>query len=162
MTLRLSSVTIALALVAAFAFACGSDPDGGKVSGYTYCAGDADCPSGQVCEIDDTNDAYCTPTCSEDDMCPTQVGCPSLSPVGKKCYVEPGFEGIDRGECDQFQGYYGPNSCRDAPVDGGEAGGDDPECSYDSECSSQCSDCEGCRSGSCVCGYRGVSGACIF
>lgn len=149
-------------LLAALLLACAADAEEDRVPGYTRCGADADCPGGQVCETDDTRDAYCTPTCTDHDQCPTQVSCPGLSPVTKVCYDEPGFEGIVRGECDQFQGYYGPSSCLEAPVDGGEGGGDDAECSFDSECSSSCSECPGCRSGSCVCGYRGVSGACIY
>lgn len=156
-------VPLTLVLGFALALACrAQDDEDEKVAGFVYCAGDSDCPSGYVCENDDTRDAYCTPTCMEDADCPTQIGCPSLSPVGKKCYFESGFEGVDRYECDQFQGYYGPNSCRDAEPGGDGGDGNSPECSFDSECSSSCSDCYGCRSGSCVCGYRGVSGACIF
>lgn len=112
-TRRTHSITIVVAAL----LAC--EPEPSKVSGYTYCSADAECPSGQVCETDDTKDSYCTPTCESEEMCPTQVGCPSLSPVGKQCYVEPGDQGIERGECDQFQGYYGPNSCRDASEDDG-------------------------------------------
>lgn len=103
-----------------------------------------------MCETDDTRDTYCTPTCSEDDMCPTQVGCPSRSPVGKRCCFEPGFEGIERGECDLFQGYYGPNSCEAAPEEddeGGEVGGHSG-CTANSDCG-QCERCE-LSTGNCV------------
>lgn len=47
----------------------------------------------------------------------------------------------------------------------GGCGGPDPPgggCTYDSDCSSACSsDCYQCLSGSCTCGYEGVSG-CVF
>lgn len=35
------------------------------------------------------------------------------------------------------------------------------QCSFDSQCSSRCSDCPACRGGACRCGVRGASGACI-
>lgn len=130
------------AVVAAVIFGC-ADADDGKLSGYTYCAGDSDCPSGQVCDLDDTKDAYCTPACAEDEVCPTQVSCPSLEPVGKKCWITQTPSGEDRGVCDQFQGYYGPNSCRDAEesddscIPNGDACG--PSATYvDACCSGYC------------------------
>ena len=43
------------------------------------------------------------------------------------------------------------------------SGGSKAECTSDSACSGKCSgDCYRCRSGSCTCGYKGTSGACIF
>jgi hypothetical protein len=131
--------------------ACAGASDNDKVAGYTYCTRDADCPGGQVCDQDDTEDSYCTPRCTDDESCPTQVGCPSLSPVGKQCWIEQQLEAEERGVCDQFQGYYGPNSCRAAEADenacipNGNACG--PSDSYvDACCSGYCGETGTCRS----------------
>ncbi|MBX3228379.1 MAG: hypothetical protein KIT84_06985 [Labilithrix sp.] len=46
---------------------------------------------------------------------------------------------------------------------GGGSSGSSSECTSDSSCSSKCSsDCYSCRSGSCKCGRRGVSGGCLY
>lgn len=103
-------------VVVAASVSCADESDD-RVAGYTYCKRDADCPTGEVCDEDDTEDSYCTPSCTDDETCPTQVGCPSLSPVGKACWVAAQLEAEERGVCDQFQGYYGPNSCRAADED---------------------------------------------
>jgi hypothetical protein len=43
------------------------------------------------------------------------------------------------------------------------SGGSKPECTSDSSCSGKCSgSCYACRSGDCKCGYKGVSGSCIY
>jgi hypothetical protein len=148
---RFTSI-LALALIS-----CGS----GKDSRYTYCQRDADCPNGMVCDEDDPNDSYCTPACNTDSDCPSQVTCPGESSTGPHCENERQAESQARNVCDQFQGYYGPNSCKTASPSSGNhhSGG----CTSDGECSSHCSDdCYQCLSGSCSCGYRGVSGSCIF
>lgn len=54
---------------------------------------------------------------------------------------------------------HGTLKCGDGQSDGG---GTRPECTSDSQCSSRCSDCYQCLGGSCSCGYRGISGSCIF
>ena len=49
------------------------------------------------------------------------------------------------------------------PSSSSGGGGSKDECKYDGDCSSDCpTDCYGCRSGSCKCGRRGVSGACLL
>ncbi len=102
--MRLAALGLVAIVVGALGLACGSSS--GKVAGYIYCSRDSDCPAGQVCDEDDTKDSYCTPGCTTDDECPTQVSCPSLSPVGKKCWMEPQLEATARGVCDQFQGLF--------------------------------------------------------
>lgn len=157
--LRRSGLALAMA---ALALACSSKSNGGKISGYTYCSHDVDCPSGQVCDQDDPNDSYCTPGCMEDADCPTQVNCPTLTPVAKRCEFSTQSETKERGVCDQFQGAVGPNSCRSTSSGGSGGGGSTKECTSDGQCSSKCSSgCYECSSNSCSCGYQGHDG-CVF
>ncbi|MBX3202272.1 MAG: hypothetical protein KF894_29345 [Labilithrix sp.] len=49
------------------------------------------------------------------------------------------------------------------PSSSSSSGGSKDECKNDGDCSSDClTDCYGCRSGSCKCGRRGVSGGCLL
>jgi hypothetical protein len=57
----------------------------------------------------------------------------------------------------------GESSSSSSSSGGSSSGSPKPQCTSDSSCSSHCSSgCYQCRSGSCSCGYKGVSGSCIF
>lgn len=154
---RRAGMRASVALIVSFlAVACSSSSG---IAGLQKCRSDADCKSGEVCDEDDPNDSYCTPTCTSDSQCPPQLDCPDLSPTPPKCYQEQQLETASRGVCDQFHGLRGPNSCKTATPSSSDP---KKECSYDSQCSSKCSDCPRCSSGSCTCGHRGVSKACLY
>jgi hypothetical protein len=61
-------------------------------------------------------------------------------------------------------GYWnGTRTSDSATAIGGGSSANKPQCSSDSSCSGHCSgSCYACRSGSCTCGYKGVSGSCIY
>jgi hypothetical protein len=71
---------------------------------------------------------------------------------------------LDFSQCvSEVSNCWGKLSCDGQGCPSGGGGGGRGGCTSDSQCSGECSgDCYQCLSGSCSCGYVGVSGSCIY
>lgn len=108
-----------------------SSDDSGGIGNYTSCTADSQCPTGQGCDTEGgtLSPGYCTPLCDTDNDCPMGFDCPSGTKNQPGECDELGAHS-GRGVCDQFDGKYGPSTCKG----GGGGSGSLSPCSSDSQC----------------------------
>jgi len=153
-----------LAVAAAIAVACSSSDDDTSLKLACHLS-DGDC----YCSAFKNGSAPASnPTCSEsalpDTVCCAEDGWPGTGQPTHNCVC------VSTKETCQYPNHVtecsltsSTSSSSSSTSSSSSSGSSTPQCTSDSSCSGHCSgSCYRCRSGGCICGYKGTSGACIF